>query len=560
MSALKWSLSSRALTILFFGALSLMTALKACYMSNVFVENNTRVFDGVTYEYRRQVLFDRFNNDFSAANRYSRAYYEWDGNFGSGGYHALLCLVAPKWLSSGLDIPLRGAFAMFTLLVALYLFLKPFLSPVRIGLISLATSQLPSLCDPMNGIGTYIPDSVAAMLLMAAILYLLVFIRNQKPAALVLMAALLITGAVFIRFNFVIHSGLAILSLSWPVARALKNLPIKKRIITISLCSTLAIMVTIYFLQQLDRFLSYYNETIYDQVSHAAALSISMNTFSQSMGWWGIALILAIPLLVLYPSKNKNLLTPKYHLFLMTLPFILLYGIPIFVKRAPYIPHVLNSSFLTLPLVMVSLGLLLRPFSSKFPFPDSVRFSLVPLRTAAVVLGSVIIVFSSLNFAQAVDAVSKTLPSCSATRIFTSIVEQEARTNSSDTVRFMAFFDDLVHYPVYTALRKDHKLPTADFVPFITKPSLMGCTTPAACSVPFKEELKNTDLVAVNNPMGPVNINLRAYRLAQSVVSEMYDELSHPNSGFIPIDTINSEVHGQVIIFKSLQTSRLHKE
>lgn len=40
----------------------------------------------------------------------------------------------------------------------------------------------------------------------------------------------------------------------------------------------------------------------------------------------------------------------------------------------------------------------------------------------------------------------------------------------------------------------------------------------------------------------------------------MYDELIRPNSGFIPIDTINSEVHEQVITFKSLQTSRLHKE
>jgi hypothetical protein len=559
MSVPNRTISANTIIILLFSALSLTTAFKASHIATVFINNNTRVFDGVTYEYRRQELFDRFNNDFSLANRYSRAYFEWDGNFGSGAYHAILCLLSPRWLSSGLDIPLRAAFALFTLLVALDLFLRPYLSRVRIGLLSVAFSQIPSLCDPRNGIGTYIPDSIAAMLLMAAIIFLMVFARDGKSYTLVVFSALLITGAIFIRLNFVIHSGLVVLVLMWPLAKAWKQLPTKRRFIMLSLCSMLAVVVIYYFLQQLDRFVGYYNEIIYDQVGHATAISVSIDTFLQSVGWWGVALLGIILLLVLSSSRVNVLQIPKYHVFLLTLPFIMLYGIPILVKRAPYIPHVLNSSFLTLPLLMIALGLVIRSLSTRFQLSCD-KLSLVCVRTAAVLMASGIIAVSSLNYAHAIEDVSKTLSQYTAARSFISIVEHEAQAISPDTLRFIALFDDLLHFPINTALRKDYDLPTADFVPFSTKPSLMTCETTASCTSLFKNEFKRTRLVAVNDPLGPVNANLREYPLAHSVVNAIYRELIKANSGFTPIDTITSEVHGHVVIFQSLKRAHRHDE
>lgn len=541
--------------LMFLVVLSLSTALKASYQFAVFTEHNVRVFDGVTNEYDRLMLYERFGGDHSLGHRLSRAYYEWTGNPFTGAYNAILCLAVPQWLRSGTDLPVRATVALFVLLLGLYLLLGPVLSTGQLLVTATVITQLPFLTNPYNGIGTYVPDTVASIMLMAGLLLLLTFVRGGRNMLLPIGASVLFFLAVSMRFNFIVHVGAVSLMALWPTYKAWRTLTFAHRATVALVCSVIMMMAASLFLTHMDSFLHYYNTTIYDQVGLEEAVSVSISTFLSSMGWWGVVL-LSVQFLAVSVRQAPRADIPASHLFLLALPFGLIYGIPIFVKNAPHIPHVLNSAFLTLPFVLLSaalaLGKGLAGIRKGRPLLPIAPVFMDRLGAVTIIL---ILAVSSLNFYSACRESGRTLPEHSAMRSFTDIVHRQSLSELPDTLRYMALFDDLVHWPVNTAMIKDHGMPVAPYLAFISKPTLLSCHSEEECDEMFTDELSRVGLVAVNDPSGAGNRILGRHRLASTLSETVFARVTDEDSPFLPIDTIGDPVHGRIIIFRRQRDS-----
>ncbi|MCF8256647.1 MAG: hypothetical protein K9J06_03790 [Flavobacteriales bacterium] len=539
-----------ALLILLFALLSVVATLKADRSYQVFTSHNGRVFDGVQVEYLRQKLHARFNGDHSVRQRIVRGGYELVGNPAGGAYQALLCVLAPHWLSTGADIPIRAAGAMFIMLVAMWLYLRPCLAWEQIALVSLLVTLLPGLYDPNNGIGTYVPDSVASMMLVSGLLFILTFNRDGDRPVLLVAAMTAFAFAVAVRWNFAIHCGLVAMVMAWPTIRTMRALRMADHRAALTVLVVMALAVTAYFAQFLTWFLRYYNETNYGQVDLPKALAVSIDAFLSSYGLWGIVLLLSVAVVGALNIDDTRPSMSIGHVLLLCLPFVLLFGIPVVIKRSPYNPHVLNSAFLTLPLVMMALGQLFRNVLRSSKWTRAVGRDPRPWRVASVAFAFVVITLSTVSYSRALQRVSATLPLHVATSSIGHIVAQEAASVFPDTLRYMGLYDDLLQIPINTFLMKDHGLPIAPFLGFITQSSLMPCKAANTCIPLYVNELRAVGLVAVNDPSGGENMLYRKRPLAQAISVALYAEVSQENSGFTAIDTVTSEIHGRIIVFR----------
>lgn len=532
--------------------LAVAVVLLAQWSFDAFHEVNPRMFDGVMYEYKQMQTYDRFEGDFSWRSRYSRAVYELNGTPNDGLYTAFLCLLAPQWLLTGTGNAVRAGLALFFLLLSLSLWLRARVHGVGMSLILASICAIPALVSPFFGVGTYMPDIPAVLLITSGVLLLLSYAETGGRPAYLFLALLCLVLAIGSRLNMFVYVGALLLlaaPILWQVFRLIREEGRSSRCYASLVLLTLFVLgMVAYVGPRLDWFFRYYNDTAYGQEDMLGSLSISSGLLYATNGLLGVSVVFIIPLVLLVFRKvDRPMATQWWWGMLPAAPFLLVYGIPVLVKRLPNNPHVLNSAFVVLPVFLIVVALLL---SSRFKLPDLSRFRL-PLGVLVVVL-----MLSSLFWQQsAMKGYKQPTPSNEATASLVDFLEQEYPDGPP---AFIAFHDDLVHIPVEVHFRKKYGHRFSNLPTFITKPSLMKCVDVETCIAHYLEVLDEVDVVMVNDLEANRSLLMGAYAVASEVSTAVFVKLTLEGSGFLEKERFTTSTDGEVVIFQREVVDRLH--
>jgi hypothetical protein len=532
--------------------LAVAVVLLAQWSFDAFHEVNPRMFDGVMYEYKQMQTYDRFEGDFSWRSRYSRAVYELNGTPNDGLYTAFLCLLAPQWLLTGTGNTVRAGLALFFLLLSLSLWLRARVHGVGMSLILASICAIPALVSPFFGVGTYMPDIPAVLLITSGVLLLLTYAEIGGRPAYLFLALLCLVLAIGSRLNMFVYVGALLLlaaPLLWQVLRALHEGRRSSRLYgSLVLLSLFLLGMVAYVVPRLDWFFMYYNDTAYGQEDLLGSISIALDLMYRANGLLGVSIVFIIPAIYLAFRENDRPTVWKWWgLMLPAAPFLLVYGIPVLVKRLPNNPHVLNSAFVVLPLFLLALVLLL---SSRFKLPDLTRFRM-PLGVLVVALMLTSFVWQHST----VKSYKKPTPYNAATAFLIDFLEQEYPDGPP---AFIAFHDDLVHIPVEVHFRKKYGYRFSNLPTFITKPSLMKCVDVETCMAHYLEVLDEVDVVMVNDLEANRSLLMGAYAVASEVSTAVFVKLTLEGSGFLEKERFTTSTHGEVVIFQREVVDRLH--
>lgn len=509
--------------------------------SQNFTQHNVKVFDGVMYEYQQVRRHHKFQENFGPGNRLHSAYNELMANPNAGAYHALLCLFWPESLSNDGDLWLRGTFGLFVFSSLLFLLLRNHQKWLWLSIV-LLWGLLPGHMHARYGIGSYIPDGIGLVYLMSGLLALHQFQKSKDKRWFVAAPLLLLLG-IGMRLNLFVYTAVMVLPLLWPSIKTLCSLPFQSRLLLWGWLAFTLMGFGLYLYTRFDWFWLYNTQLGYGKTGLGEALTRSFDLFGQLQGAQGIALHLLFLCLGLFvfPKESNSLWR------ILSLPFVIIYGLSILVLHAPENPHVLNAAFLSSPFFCVSIGQL---FSKYLSFPKKLSpaffgtFLLLCLAGAAI---SQSLLWSKEKHTQALYLAPKKAGEV--------LYKESQKVNSID-FKHLFFFDEMLSVPLQTSLYKNHNIWLPEQQSFYFKRPFLehnaSCETLDACIAYYFELAQSMNLIAINHPKGKKNALRADYPFADSTALRV-ESLLFESGHWKMIDSLSSPIHGSVVFLKNHQ-------
>ena len=111
---------------------SIVAAIKAKISYDSFTNSNIPIYDGVMYQIQQIRRYELFNGDFSWINRYSQAFYEFQGNYVSAAYSGFITFFFPSFLKNDTDVFIRSLFSIFIFSLSIYVYFKNKIKPFKL--------------------------------------------------------------------------------------------------------------------------------------------------------------------------------------------------------------------------------------------------------------------------------------------------------------------------------------------------------------------------------------------------------------------------------------------
>lgn len=509
--------------------------------SQNFTGHNVKVFDGVMYEYQQVRRHQKFQENFGPGNRLHSAYNELMANPNAGAYHALLCLFWPQSLTNEKDLWLRGTVGLFILLSLLFLLLQKHQKWLWISIVVL-WGLLPGHMHARYGIGSYIPDGIGLVYLMAGLLSLYGFSKERRRSWFFIAPLLLLMG-IGMRLNLFVYAAVMLLPLLWPTLKTMSGFKGRQGLLLWSWLFLCLLGFGAYLYTRFDWFWVYNTQLGYGKTGLGEAIRRSFDLFIQLQGTEGIAIHVFFFLLgfMAFPNESKGLWR------ILSLPFVVIYGLSILILHAPENPHVLNAAFLSSPFFCLSLGQLLRRY---VPFGTPIKPAVF-----AVVL-SISFLAGAANQLVLWSHDKQTQDLYLAPKIAGEMLYKEWQNDPKPTFKYLFFFDEMLAVPLQASLYKNHNIWLDEQESFYFKKPFLehnaSCEALEACAAHYFELTKGMDLLAVNHPKGLPN-KLRAdYPFADSTARKV-ESLVWQSNQWQVIDSMSSPIHGTVVFLRNLK-------
>lgn len=532
--------------------LPLLVVMMSGSYFDAFHEVNPRSFDGVMYEYRQLKIFDSFAGDYSVISRWNRSINQLVETPNDGLYNAILCLVSPMSLMTGTGNLIRSIVALSFLLYAVVFWLRGKVHSMGIVLVLVSICSFPALYSPLFGLASYMPDIPAVLFLTSGVLLIVSYRNSPDRLFYLLMAMVCFTAAVGSRLNTFIYAGALFFGCLPLLVGAFHRHWLAGRKwrcrFHLVLVLTFIFLLSYYVAVRFSWFSDYYNSRAYGYEPLQRSVSISLDFF-KAHGILGFLVLLQVPFIVFLfrlPDSEQPRWGQWWAFICAMLPFVLVYGIPVVLKRLPNNPHVLNSAYSVMAVFLVALTLLILPRISG-------RRCCGHVRPLAVLVSFALFVSVLAGLAGTGMRSQESSPTNRPTAVLMEFLEKEFTHGASGRpLSFLAFYDDLVHIPVQVHFRRRHGIPMQDVPTVMTKTNLMSCESTEGCLSQYLGLLREVDVVAVNDPDGIGSRVLSDKEIAREVSNGIYGYMLSYPSGFDEMMRFETPYHGEVVIFKRL--------
>lgn len=362
-------------SIVYLLLLSVFISLKGWYSVNEFEKQNFPIYDGVIYEYQQNRRFLKFENDFSFKSRISQAIYEFESNPVSGLYNSIVILISPSMLSNDIEVIIRSFLGFFLFSLSVYYFLINKYKPIWILMLITILAHSPLFYHYRIGIGSYVPELVSAIYLMAGYLFLIVYIDTKRKILFILGLICFFIPIAF-RFNFFAY----LLLISLPVLIKLlinwKSFHSKdwKFIVIFSIPVLIVFVGNICY--HFAAFYHYYTSVLYAVVSVPASLNYLLSNFSEYFGWYGfIACVLIFIGNSFFSVDNHYSKRCNFQSFGITFyPFIIFFVFFVFIMKSTNTPHIISIIAFFCLICVFLISFKTEPSSIKYIFIVSLSF------------------------------------------------------------------------------------------------------------------------------------------------------------------------------------------
>ena len=201
------SSKSSIIYLVLIAILSFIVAQTALNNRKKFDQTNIPVYDGVLYEFQQLKRYQKYDGNFGFKNRVSQSIYEYKANPVGGMYTVLLTLFAPSLLQNDIDILLRSFFGLFLFNLSFFIVFRRKYSNWWTFCLLVILSQLPIFYHYRIGLGSYTPELIGAVYLLAGYLFLYQFIKEKKNLFFLIGINAFLFPLAF-RFNFFAYASL----------------------------------------------------------------------------------------------------------------------------------------------------------------------------------------------------------------------------------------------------------------------------------------------------------------------------------------------------------------
>ena len=514
--------------------LSAFATLKAKWSYDSFIETNIPIYDGVIYESQQIRRFELFHGDFSLINRYSQAYYEFQGHYVSALYNSFITFFFPSFLINDNDIFLRSIFSVFFFSLAIFIYFKEQINPKKLLFIIAVILQFPLFYHHQVGLGAYIPEFTCSLLLISGYLFILHFFKKMEFKYLILGISLMILP-IGIRFNFFAYTFLFCLPLFILYIKKWKQFIPKLKLYS-AILITFSILVTgCYIIYFFKPFYLYYTKTAYNYSYFSLAFSTMVNNLQTYFSWEGMLVIL---ILILSNAAQKNEINKfKCKNLLISFPFIAFFSFIILYLKSENIPHI--NAAMSAFLIICSFVIL--PIKK------------IKLLTDKVVLTCLVILFICMNFSFIKEVKKERYsPLYTAQRSVINFLTTKIKVEKNDSLNYLCFFEGMAEIPmnvvVYKNTGKMLTNPECFYNHDIFYYNSLKCKNPTECFEYYLPRIKNIDYIIINT--NPPKINL--FPIAKKLNIKMQEYLKG-NPKYVVCKKINTCFYGEITFYKLIK-------
>lgn len=509
---------------------SIVATIKAKISYDSFTNTNIPIYDGVMYQIQQIRRYELFNGDFSWINRYSQAVYEFKGNYVSAAYSGFITFFFPSFLKNDTDIFIRSLFSIFIFSLSIYVYFKNKIKPFKLIIILTTILQFPVFYHHQVGLGSYIPELTASLILVSGFIFLLHFFSNLKFRYCFIGVVLMLLPITF-RFNFFAYCFLFSLPPFLLFIKNWKNFDsiLKKRILVfIPICILLTGAYILYFFAP---FYKYYTETAYNYSYFSLAFSTMANNMNDYFNWVGFLAIL----LMLF--SNDKIEKPLLNNTLIAFPFLIFFSFIILYLQSENIPHI-NSA--------MAVFFCLIAFVS-FPILKNKLPNLLSDKTIIISL-SLLIGCLNFSFIKSLDE-KKDSHLYKVQRNIITFLTQKINENPQKLPTYLCVFEGMAEIPinvgVYTKTNKLLTIPQSFYNHDIFYINSMKCDNANECFEHYLPVLTSVDYIMVNANNPKINL----FPIARSLNIKLKNYL-HNNPKFEVCEKIQSTFYGEILIYQ----------
>lgn len=480
--------------------LSFFSVFKSVVSLDTFEENNFPVYDGVIYEYQQIKRYLKFNGDFSITSRYSQAIYEFESNPVSGIYNSLLIFISPTLLINDWDIYIRSFVGVFLLFFALYSYLNRINKPIWSLMFITILSCLPLFFHFRVGLGTYVPELISGVYLLAGYLLLLQFIDNKRRIYFVFGIVAFFIPILF-RYNFFAYVSLLSIPILVKLIFQFSSFSRKQWMFILSVgMPWIAFLLYVIFFH-FGSFYYYYTTVCYAIVSIPQSLEY---LYGNLFDFYGLHFLILLPLLfvgnsIFRISKAFTRREKVFQLIEIVFPFFIYFVFIVFIMKSTNTPHLM--SILTL-YFLICLSL----------FRIPIRSTVIPSKTQILLITSYFLIVIYLNVSD-LNKIKHTKP----------LDQYQAQKEVVNYVQkyhvksLFTIFDSMQEIPTNVSLySRGSNFVFSSNVYFSLDAYLKGsCQSITNCTESYIHTIDQTDLVVINqsenaNYVEPMSRQIRA--------------------------------------------------
>jgi hypothetical protein len=474
-------------TKVYFVLIAILTFIivKAALVNRVaFDQVNVPVYDGVLYEFQQLKRFQKFEGDFGLKNRISQTIYEYQGNPVGGLYTSLLTFFAPSLLQNNTDILLRSFVGFFLFGFSFFLIFRKKYSDFWAFSLLLLFSQLPILYNYRIGLGSYTPELIGAVYLLAGYLFLYLFVK-EKRFIYFLIGFLSFLFPLAFRFNFFAYAFLLSLPIVILFIKEYKQFSVKLRWTLLFVGLAILSVFLINFFYHFNVFYIYYTTVCY-AIGNLEASLIYFGQNIQEFYSYNYLVVLLIALVgnQLFRNREEIKWIPDFLASIVFLyPFIVYSIFVLFVMNSTNTPHIMSISLF---FGILSLIVFRFPFNLHLKKSKSLQFGV-----GLLVVVSSLSLFSFTHYFKPHQKIEKYYEA----QRFTINYIKKNKVKS-----MFNCYDAMLDIPINTALYNDQKIMIPYTGSFVTNDIYLrfSCKSYDTCLSQYVSQLEQADLIVIN--------------------------------------------------------------
>jgi hypothetical protein len=464
-------------------------------------------------------------------NRFNQGYYEYIGNYVTGFYNAVICVLSPTLLKNDWDIYTRTFLTLTVFSLSLYTYFKSYVPKNKLIVSIFIIIQFPIFYHYRVGLGTYLPETPAGIIIISGYLIFLKFLENESRR-LFLVSVVLLLIPTLIRFNFIVYTFILIIPISILFILKFKNLKHKK---TYILSITFILTSIIYhFIFCYDKFILYYTKIAYFYGNIIESSHYLKQDLNNILGVESFVELIIISILIgLYKIKQLSI----YNLLLLMYPFIFYFYFIVIYLKSTNVPHIISVLIIFLILFLFPFCLI---FTKKTQNENSSKNKYL------TIFLWLIIVFQNINY---IDKYMK-IKTLNENKITSKVADILIEASKEKKIKYMTFYDAMQETRINTEVFKKTNKFSQNKIQFYTHDiffkNLINCKNSYDCFNIYKNDIikEKYDFIFINKHDNKI------FHKNSLLINRKVRKFLKLNSEYSLITTIKDDYIGETYCYK----------